>query len=51
MIVTQSETSDEAVYRFRGVMDSLLKFDVASGYVEMLKEVEGLRFVWKRLWE
>ena len=42
MIVTQSETSDEAVARFQGVMDTLRRFDIAAGYVEMLKEVDAL---------
>ncbi|GAB7337750.1 hypothetical protein MBLNU457_g3025t1 [Dothideomycetes sp. NU457] len=43
MIVTQSETSDDAVARFQGVMDALRRFDVAAAYVEMLKEVDGLQ--------
>ncbi|KAK4946854.1 hypothetical protein LTR28_007744, partial [Elasticomyces elasticus] len=43
MIVTQSETSDEAVQLFRASMDVLWKIDVARGYAETLKEVEALR--------
>lgn len=43
MIVTRSETSDDAVARFQGVMDAMRRFDVAAAYVEMLKEVDGLQ--------
>ena len=46
MIVTQSETSDDAVLSFQAIMDSLRKFDVAAGYVEMLKEVDILRYAY-----
>ncbi|KAK5005395.1 hypothetical protein LTR28_007768 [Elasticomyces elasticus] len=45
MIVTQSETSDEAVQRFKASMDVLWKIDVARGYAETLKEVEALHNV------
>ncbi|GAB7365850.1 hypothetical protein MBLNU230_g7181t1 [Neophaeotheca triangularis] len=42
LIVTQSETSDEAVEKFEASMARLRKLDVAAGYVELLKEVEAL---------
>jgi len=45
MIVTQSETSDDAVKKFDLRMESLQRLDVAQGYVELLREVEHLRFV------
>ena len=43
LIVTQSETSDEAVEKFEESMEKLRKLDVAAGYVELLKEVEDLK--------
>ncbi|KAK5173147.1 uncharacterized protein LTR77_003269 [Saxophila tyrrhenica] len=43
LIVTQSETSDEAVEKFEASMEKLRKLDVAAGYVELLKEVEHLK--------
>jgi len=43
MIVTQSDTSDDALHRFEDSMDRLRRLDVASGYVGMLKEVDSLR--------
>jgi RAD50-interacting protein 1 len=43
LIVTQSETSDEAVQKFEASMERLRKLDVATGYVELLKEVDALR--------
>lgn len=42
LIVTQSETSDEAVEKFDASMTRLRKLDIAAGYVELLKEVGGL---------
>lgn len=42
MIVTQSETSDDALQRFESSMERLRRLDVASGYAEMLKEVDAL---------
>ena len=39
----QSETSDEAVEKFEASMERLRKLDVAAGYVELLKDVDGLR--------
>lgn len=41
-IVTQSETSDDAVRRFDSSMESLQKLEVAKGYMELLTEVEKL---------
>lgn len=43
MIVTQSETSDDAVQIFDSSMESLRKLDVAQEYMELLTEVESLR--------
>jgi RAD50-interacting protein 1 len=43
LIVTQSETSDEAVQKFEASMERLRKLEVAAGYVELLKEVDALR--------
>jgi RAD50-interacting protein 1 len=43
MIITSSETSDEAVQRFESSMDKLRRLDVANGYIELLKEVDVLR--------
>ncbi|TKA69947.1 hypothetical protein B0A55_11164 [Friedmanniomyces simplex] len=43
LIVTQSETSDEAVQKFEASMERLRRLDVAAGYVELLKEVDMLR--------
>ncbi|TKA75101.1 hypothetical protein B0A49_03364, partial [Cryomyces minteri] len=42
LIVTQSETSDEARPQFEKIMDKLHRFDVATGYMELLKEVHAL---------
>lgn len=44
MIVTQSETSDDAIQKFDSSMESLRKLDVAQAYMELLTEVENLRF-------
>ncbi|GAB7352150.1 hypothetical protein MBLNU459_g2638t2 [Dothideomycetes sp. NU459] len=44
MTVTQSHTSDEARRRFEGSMERLRRLDVASGYAEMLKEIDALRY-------
>lgn len=43
MIVTQSETSDDAVRKFALGMESLRKLDVAQEYMALLAEVENLR--------
>ncbi|KAL1964074.1 hypothetical protein VTN77DRAFT_7492 [Rasamsonia byssochlamydoides] len=41
-IITQSETSDEAVRIFESSMEKLQRLDVAKGYLALLQEVEGL---------
>lgn len=43
MIVTHSETSDDAVRKFDSSMESLRKLDVAQEYMILLTEVETLR--------
>lgn len=43
LVITASETSDEAVPRFEAVLDTLHRLDVASGYVELLGAVDVLR--------
>lgn len=43
MIVTASDTSDEAVPQFEAVLGTLQRLDVASGYIELLGEVDVLR--------
>lgn len=45
MIVTQSETSDDAVRKFDSSMQSLRKLDVAQEYMTLLMEVENLRSI------
>jgi RAD50-interacting protein 1 len=42
---TRSEKSDEAVRKFELLMVKLQRLDIASGYMELLKEVDKLRFV------
>lgn len=42
-VVTQSETSDDALQKFESSMARLRKLDMASGYAEMLQEVDMLR--------
>ena len=42
LIVTQSETSDDAVGKFNSNMGALERLDVAQGYVDLLTEVENL---------
>lgn len=42
LIVTQSETSDDAVPKFEASMERLRKLEIAAGYVELLKEVARL---------
>lgn len=44
LIVTQSETSDDAVEKFDASMEKLRQLDVAKGYVDLLKEVDRLRY-------
>lgn len=43
MIVTQSETSDDAVRKFDSSMEKLRKLDLAQEYMKLLTEVENLR--------
>lgn len=43
MVMTASETSDEAVPRFQAVLDTLHRLDVAHGYLELLADVDVLR--------
>ena len=43
LILTQSETSDDAVRKFDSSMQSLQRLDVAKGYFQLLTEVENLR--------
>lgn len=42
-MVTQSETSDDAAQKFEASMEKLRKLEVATGYVELLQEVDRLR--------
>ncbi|KAH7138103.1 RINT-1 family protein-like protein [Dendryphion nanum] len=42
LVVTESQTSDEAVPRFEAVLDTLQRLDVANAYVELLIEVDVL---------
>ncbi|RAR09545.1 rint-1 family protein [Stemphylium lycopersici] len=42
MVMTASETSDDAVPRFEQVLDTLHRLDVASAYVELLADVHEL---------
>jgi len=42
LMVTQSETSDDAVQKFEASMERLRKLEVAAGYVDMLREVDTL---------
>ena len=44
MIVTQSETSDDAIREFDTSMRSLQLLELAQGYTELLSEVERLRY-------
>lgn len=43
LIITQSETSDEAIQRFNESMNKLRRLDVAREYVTNLRVVESLR--------
>ncbi|KAF2868876.1 RINT-1 family protein-like protein [Massariosphaeria phaeospora] len=42
LVVTASETSDDAVPRFEAVLDTLHRLDVATAYVELLADVDVL---------
>jgi len=43
MVITASETSDDAVPRFEAVLGALQRLDVASGYLQLLGDVDELR--------
>ena len=43
MVITRSETSDEAVQKFDVSMSKLRRLDVAKSYVDLLLEIERLR--------
>ncbi|KAI9823285.1 MAG: hypothetical protein M1832_002509 [Thelocarpon impressellum] len=43
LIVTRSETSDEAAQLFSQSVEKLQRLDLATGYVELLKEADDLR--------
>lgn len=43
-MVTQSETSDDAIKRFDADIRLLQKLDIARNYVELLAHVEDLRY-------
>lgn len=43
-VMTASDTSDDAVPRFEAVLGTLQRLDVASGYIGLLGEVDGLRY-------
>ncbi|KAF2814249.1 RINT-1 family protein-like protein [Mytilinidion resinicola] len=42
MIITRSDTSDEAVGRFEASLEKLARLDVANAYVELLQDVDTL---------
>lgn len=43
LVIAACETSDDAVPRFEAALDTLHRLDVASGYVELLQDVDVLR--------
>lgn len=43
MIITQSETSDDAVRIFESSMQKRQRLDIAKGYLSQLQEIETLR--------
>lgn len=43
-MVMQSETSDDAAQRFDASMERLRKLEVATGYMELLQEVDRLKY-------
>jgi RAD50-interacting protein 1 len=43
IMLTQSETSDEAVRIFESSMEKLRRLDIATGFVGLLKDIELLR--------
>ncbi|KAF2272470.1 uncharacterized protein EI97DRAFT_461987 [Westerdykella ornata] len=42
LVITASETSDEAVPRFEAVLDSLQRLDMANAYLELLQQIHEL---------
>ncbi|KAH6637459.1 TIP-1 family-domain-containing protein [Boeremia exigua] len=42
LVMTASETSDDAVPRFEAALGTLQRLDVASGYIELLRDVDAL---------
>ena len=42
LIVTRSDTSDDAVRKFDASMEKLRRLDVAKGYMQVLAEVDTL---------
>ena len=46
LVITQSETSDDAVVKFDADMGVLRRLEVAQGYLELLTEVDNLRSDW-----
>lgn len=45
MIITQSDTSDEAVRQFEASMEKLRRLDISKGYMELLNEIDRLRYL------
>ncbi|KAI7674861.1 hypothetical protein KC322_g15565, partial [Hortaea werneckii] len=43
LVVTHSETSDDAVQKFEASMARLQKLEMTAGYVELLREVDDLK--------
>ena len=43
--LSRSETSDEAVHSFELLTNKLQRLDIASGYLDLVKEVDELRYV------
>jgi predicted nucleic acid-binding Zn-ribbon protein len=43
LVVTNSDTSEDAMRRFEKSMDKLRRLDVTKGYVQLLKDVDSLR--------
>lgn len=44
LILTHSDTSDDAVQKFDSHMEKLRRLDTAKGYMDLLMEVERLRY-------
>ncbi len=43
LILTQSETSDDAIRKFDSSMEHLQRLEVARGYFQLLMKVDSLR--------